>query len=851
MRIEKLIQDFYYSIPISEYEAKAEEYQTVFSANKIDKEQFLKSLHSFRPNNSLDHVKKFLKSEYDFKKVSKELEKAYNASGYASDFSYMDCISAIFRDIAIVISFSENKSSFDRENYRRIKEYLKSDDFKNVFTEVYLKQAHAKTKQFQPEIDRCYCETELFAHFAYRWFVGDMDYVRDYVDFINRYADIDEREANYPFLNEVEMQIARKSKKNLNEELAKQYGETGDRSTKKAEKSDVVVDDAARNKYQFVEEEYLKTGKSRADLENIKSVCRTIFENNPIIQKNDMGELNDIDEYIMAVIKNETWYLSNNHSSTENMLDRYVNNTKTKMELASIRQVISEEDMKESFTLEGYGISFIKELALSLYRLFDPDPEELADLVKGNELCKSAYNYLKNGSDQLILRIHHGAFDEYISNLFGALLMNLNNKKISRRMFGYLKDVGIVFPDCYNSNFMNLSYTYRMFGQTPEAEQWVEEAAGIYLITYLKNPAATFGITEFINYFLNRYCMCITLPEEIPENVNEKTIKSIIDDYAEKHRIEREEGTKPESGIKEAYSVYDAVTKTYGLNERFLWPENPLNAFHNDNTSDFMLDFTYYYFYKYIGKDKTIRTQKASDYFRVYSQALIYKSLIDCVLDDKRLIPPDFDLSFEREYQELINRSEDIEVTIDEDRKTLLEEIKKLKENRDEWKSRAQSLHSEKNELNKYIKKIQQESEATSEESDGLREENEKFFKISCLYDELKAKQLEIDPENIFNLLSSRKIAISGGNKSTIQRLLDKYPNLEWYEKVSEISSSAGLMDYIFIMTQFNSHKMTMAIEKQVGNSKTKIITIGEVRSNFELVEKVIYNRIMQEEKDR
>ena len=119
------------------------------------------------------------------------------------------------------------------------------------------------------------------------------------------------------------------------------------------------------------------------------------------------------------------------------------------------------------------------------------------------------------------------------------------------------------------------------------------------------------------------------------------------------------------------------------------------------------------------------------------------------------------------------------------------------------------------------------------------------------MYDELKAKQLEIDPENIFNLLSSRKIAISGGNKSTIQRLLDKYPNLEWYEKVSEISSSAGLMDYIFIMTQFNSHKMTMAIEKQVGNSKTKIITIGEVRSNFELVEKVIYNRIMQEEKDR
>lgn len=849
MGIEKLIQDFYYGIPVSEYEAKAEEYQNVFSSNKTNKEQFLKSLYSFKPSNGFDHVKKYLKSEYDFKKVSKELEKAYNASGYSSVFSYMDCISAIFHDIAIVISFLERKPSFNREDYRRIKEYLKSDDFKTVFTEVYLKQTHAKSKGFQPEIDRCYCEAELFSHFAYRWFMGDMDYVRDYVDFVNKYTQIDEREENYPFLNEIERQIARKSKKDLNEELAKKYGETGEKNTKKVEKTDTVANNVAKNKYQFIEEEYLKTGKSRADLENIKSVCRTIFENNPVIQKNDMGELNDIDEYIIAVIKNETWYLSNNHSSIENMLDRYVNNIKTKAELASIRQVISEEDMKESFSLEGYGISFIKELALSLYRLFDPDPEELADLVKENELCKSAYNYLKNGSDRLILRIHHGAFEEYVSNLFGALLMNLNNRKISRMMYKYLKDAGIVFPDCYNSNFMNLSYTYKMIGQTPEAEQWVEEAAGIYLITYLKNPAATFGINEFINYFLNRYCMCIALLEEIPEDVNENTIKPIIDDFTEKHRIEREKLGRPEYGIKEAYSVYNAVTKTYGLNERFLWPENPLNAFHNDNTSNFMLDFTYYYFYKHIGKDKTIKTQKASDYFRAYSQALIYKSLIDCVLDDEQLIPPDFDLSFEQEYQELIDRSEKLEETIGEDRETLLEEINKLRENRDEWKNRAQSLHSERNELNKYIKKIQQESEAAFEESDGLREENEKLFKISCLYDELKAKQLEIDPKDIFNLLSSRKIAVSGGNKSTIQRLLDKYPNMEWYEKVSEISSSAGLMDYIFIMTQFNSHKLTMAIEKQVGNSKTKIITIGEVRSNFELVEKVIYNRIMQEEK--
>ena len=64
---------------------------------------------------------------------------------------------------------------------------------------------------------------------------------------------------------------------------------------------------------------------------------------------------------------------------------------------------------------------------------------------------------------------------------------------------------------------------------------------------------------------------------------------------------------------------------------------------------------------------------------------LIYKSLIDCVLDDEQLIPPDFDLSFEQEYQELIDRSEKLEETIGEDRETLLEEINKLRENRDEF----------------------------------------------------------------------------------------------------------------------------------------------------------------------
>ena len=303
-----------------------------------------------------------------------------------------------------------------------------------------------------------------------------------------------------------------------------------------------------------------------------------------------------------------------------------------------------------------------------------------------------------------------------------------------------------------------------------------------------------------------------------------------------------------QENLIDAYAVYEAAAKAFDLNDRFLWPENPLSAFSGDDAW-FMHDFTYHYFSKYIGKDNTIRKFRFKDYFKVYVQALNYKNMIDHILDDEELVP-DFDLSFEDEFSELIRKeNEEINDEKSEDMEQLHKQITDLTENRNEWKKEAQLLHEERNELRKDLEKINQRNEETEEENDLLKQENIALQKISYRYDELMAEKTKADPEEIHSLLSSRKIGISGMNKTMGLRFKEKYPDIVWYETAGDVNSGAGLLDYIFIMTQYNSHKITTLINKQVGSSKTRIINIGEVKSNFELAQKVIYAKIKEEEK--
>ncbi len=578
-------------------------------------------------------------------------------------------------------------------------------------------------------------------------------------------------------------------------------------------------------------------------MEKIISVSETVYLNKAPMLYLGTGP----NDYASGIIAGEIYYQENKKDQQEGMIDRFLTRKNITKDIESIRQTISGEDMQQYFSLEGYAVSFIKELALSLFKLFRMDFEEIADLVKEIPDCKRSYNYLKSKSDDLVLMIYYSAFDEYISNLFGSLLLNIHNRKIQRMIQKHLEEADIIYPECYHSLFMADAASRSMTGGIQMTQNYVEISAGIYIATFLKEPAVAASFLEFHNYFLARYLQCIVLPERIPiDEEADKEIGPIIQDYISKQMAELQ-SRKPDGGIRDAYAIYSAVAKTFGLNDTFLWPQNPMDAYQNPDNADFMTDFTYYYFNRYIGKDKTIKSFSFKDYFQAYQQAFIYKELIDHILDDDMLIPPDYDLSFEEEYKELIEQSEDEQPA--EDKSALQKENAHLKENRDEWKSKAQTLHSERNDLNKLLKKSNEKNEELEEENNSLRNRIDELLKISFLYDKIMAEQLKVQPEEIYQLLSSRKIAISGGNKATVQRFTDKYPDMIRYDTLNDVSASAAHMDYIFVLTQYNSHSAVEAIEKQVGSAKTKIILLGEVRSNFELTEKMMFNKIKTEEK--
>lgn len=839
MKVSELIQYFYYNIPISEYEVTADGFQDVFAKEKIAKEDFLKQLRSYAPGKGLDHVRNFLKNDYEFKKSSRSLEKAYKESDYSKSYPYLSCISMILYEAARAISFAEKRPAYSFEDYRRIRDHFKTDEFADAFINVYLKQKHAKTSYVQPEDDRCMYEASLLAHFAARRILFDSDYIEDYRSFLDRYSHIDERNANFPFVNEQEKQIAQQLNKKINkaEEDARQKKRPVENKTQEKTR-EYVIKDAMHN----LRKAFLNTGKTSRDYDRIVSASTQIYENNPIVQ----NTTENAEDFTYGVILNETWYQNHRNGRKETILDRYINKKNISKDIGFFRQCVSDEDMKRYFSLEGYGVSFIKELGRNLFRLFDIEWEEVAELVKENEECKKAYNYLKNTSDELVLMIYYSAFDEYISNLVGSLLLNLDNRSIRRKMQDLLEDAGIVFPYCFNREFMHM--TAKMNQGAIGTQGYVEEAAGIYLASYLKEPALVFSILEFPNFFIDRYIQCIVERQEVTDEEIEKEVFPIIQDFNDKKKAMQENSIKPKKGIKEAYSIYSATAKACGLNENFLWPENPLTAFQTD--PEFMADFTFFYFDQYIGKKKTVDTFDFSDYFQVYAQALIYRTLIDHIFDDDNLIPPDFDLSFEENYRDLLKNEEaDKEATNEmADSQELLQKIDELKAQKDKWKKETERLHNERNELNKALSSIAAKREGLEEANQKLRGEIEVLQATADRYDELKAEQLKARPEEISAFLSSFKIAISGGNNATVQKLLNKYPNMIWYEKVGDITASAGQMDYIIIMTQFNAHKMSETIEKKVGSSKTKILLVGEVRSNFELTEKIMFNKIKEEE---
>ena len=163
MTEKELIQYFYFNVPCSEYDIEADKYQDVFASEKTNKEQFLKDLAKYVPGKGINYIRDFLKSDYNFRKTSRELEKIYKDSGYSSEYPYQQCISIIVFEIARALSFAEGKSAYTSEGYRRIEDYLKTEEFTKAFQDVYLKQKPAKAQYMQTQNDRYASEASIFA----------------------------------------------------------------------------------------------------------------------------------------------------------------------------------------------------------------------------------------------------------------------------------------------------------------------------------------------------------------------------------------------------------------------------------------------------------------------------------------------------------------------------------------------------------------------------------------------------------------------------------------------------------------------------------------------------------------
>ena len=505
---------------------------------------------------------------------------------------------------------------------------------------------------------------------------------------------------------------------------------------------------------------------------------------------------------------------------------------------------------------------FVYLLAYHLHNSYELDNNkkkelvhEFIDILVNNDNCKDNYNYELKSNIKVPFLFKFTPLDTYYNRIISSVLFELGDKKVSKSV---LKILNKYFGKVNKNDLIKLcrdqTRTYNESNYIALlADNKIHEFAVSFIYYYLKDKPFLASYSPFARYvgeiLLHSFNVDHIDDIELTEAIITSN-KKVNDNYVVKVRKANEIF---ELTLKQIDDYEEEIPKKELTKYIFLIQKNGYDMSHFLEIDNFDVMMNKHK-YAIINQLALYLINEELDKMPLIERIeLLWKLGIELeVLSELEktydLIPTLEDLEKDSTIKEYKKENKSLNHTIKELNnkvKVLEKEVHRVKSNTKEIINKeideiSQSYNYEISQLNKKIAELESEIHLLNEDKNELHKLREYFFSLN----NEEIEQIE-NNYDLTELIKDKSIVIIGGHSHLIKRLKAKYPSIKQASQESHITQDLiKNADYVFIITDFQSHGMYYKAMKYLNNYNIKWDYMNGV--NIKKIEREMYLKLIE-----